>query len=140
MKDEDVKATIPVSEERLSVGTRVVETGTVRIEKKVSKHLETVRLQLSDESVVVDRIACDRVVEGDDPGIRQEGATTIIPVLEERLVWVKQRVLVEEVHITSVAETRNYLEEVGLHREEVEVVRSPAEPEPGEVVREDENS
>ncbi len=42
-----------------------------------------------------------RVVD-EAPAARAEGDTTIIPVVEERLVVVKQLFLVEEIHVRHV--------------------------------------
>ena len=51
--------------------------------------------------------------------IRQEGETTIYPVVEEVLVVEKRLRLVEEVHVTRRRATRQVREEVSLRHEEI---------------------
>jgi hypothetical protein len=49
---------------------------------------------------VIEELAIGRLLaDGEVPSQRQEGDVTIIPVIEERLVMIKQRVLVKEVRI-----------------------------------------
>ena len=56
------------------------------------------------------------------PSQRREGDTLIIPVVEERLVMVKQRVLAKEVRIStrSRTETREVTETVRRQRVEID--------------------
>ena len=57
-----------------------------------------------------------RVVD-EAPAARAEGDTTIIPVIEERLIVVKQLVLSEEVNIRHALERREICELVTLRRQ-----------------------
>jgi len=56
------------------------------------------------------------------PAQRQEGETLIIPVIEERLVMVKQRVLVKEMRVSkrSRTESRQVTEIVRRQRVELD--------------------
>ena len=90
---------IPLLEEQLQVGKRIVETGTVRLYKQVEERSEVVDMSLERVHYEVSHVPCNIVV-AEAPLVRQEGDTIIYPVLEERLVVSRQWVLVEEVHVT----------------------------------------
>ena len=64
-----------------------------------------------------------RVIEAPLPA-RAEGDTTIIPVIEERFVLVKQLFLKEELHIRHVIERETVREPVLLRRQRVTVERT----------------
>ncbi|HYQ90793.1 MAG TPA: YsnF/AvaK domain-containing protein [Candidatus Competibacteraceae bacterium] len=89
---------IPVIAEFLNVAKRSVETGGVRVSKKVEEHEEVIDEPLLHEDVEVQRVAVNRFVEAPMP-VRQEDATVIIPLFEEVLVIEKRLLLKEEVHI-----------------------------------------
>ncbi len=92
-------AVIPVVVEELSVGTRVVDTGVVRLRKVVHEREEVVDPPLLRETVHVERVPVNRFVEG-PLSPREEGGVLIVPVLEEVLVVEKRLVLREELRIT----------------------------------------
>ncbi len=107
MAEEPEAAVIPLIEERPVVGTREVETGHVRVHIEVEHRDETVAHQLVREEVQIERVPIN--VELDEiPIVRVEGATTIIPILEEKLVVEKRIMLVEEVrlHRRKVSDTQ----------------------------------
>jgi stress response protein YsnF len=60
------------------------------------------------------------------PAVRVEGATTIIPVIEEQLVVEKRLVLVEEIHIIRRSETQVEQVPVTLRSERAEIEREEA--------------
>jgi stress response protein YsnF len=114
---------IPEIEETAEIGTRMVETGVVRITKHVHDVERTFHPTLHDQRVRVERVPVNRVIKN-PPEVRTEGETTIIPIVEE--VMVKLLLLKEEVRITrenvnKPAEPRD----VTLRREEVIVEREP---------------
>jgi uncharacterized protein (TIGR02271 family) len=113
---------IPVAEERLAWQKRTVETGRLRITKRVSTHVEEIDDSLRQEAIEIERVAVNRPVDGPVP-IRQEGDTLIVPVLEERVVVEKQLVLKEELHITKRRIESRQPRQVTLRREEVSVER-----------------
>lgn len=124
---EDV-ATIPVIEETLHVDRERRETGRVRIHKHVQTRQEQVEVPLLREQVQVERVAIDREVDG-PVAIRQEGDTTIIPVLEEVLVVEKRWILREELHVRVHRSIHNESRTVSLRTEQVTVEKlSTAEP------------
>lgn len=57
------------------------------------------------------------------PGIRLEGDTTIIPVVEEQLVVEKRLVLVEEIHVVRRTGTMVQNIPVALRSERAEIER-----------------
>lgn len=98
---------VPIIIEELQVEKRKVETGGVRITKKVHEREEVFDEPLVQETVDVKRVAVNRVVDGPPP-IRYAGDTMIVPLLEEVLVVEKRLMLKEELHISKQRnETRN---------------------------------
>jgi len=116
---------IPVVEEQLVVGTRVVDTGRgVRVHKSVTEHPVTIDERLLREELRIEHVPIDRLVNaGDAPGHRHEGDTLVIPVLEEVLVVERKVRIKEELHITRVRHEERHAETVTLKAERVEVER-----------------
>ncbi len=115
---------VPVVQEELRVGRRMVETGRgVRLHKTVSD--ETVRIDedLMQQELDIERVPIDAWVEGALPERRQEGETLVIPVLEEVLVVQKRVRLKEEIRITAKARQHRASEQVVLREEHVSVER-----------------
>ena len=115
-KADVVTTTIPVLEEVLRVDVRTVEHGGALVRIGVSEYDEVVERQLRQDVLSVERIPVGRVVETAPP-MREEGDLTIVPVLEERLVVVRQLVLKEEIHIRRQQKTTPWKETVTLRRE-----------------------
>jgi stress response protein YsnF len=114
---------IPVVEERVEVGKRLVDTGrAVRVRKQVQEVQTQVREELAGDTVSVERVPVGRTVP-EPPGVRQEGDFTIVPVVQERLVVRKEWVLVEEIRIRRQHGVRPWEQSVALRRESVEVER-----------------
>ena len=90
--------TVPLVEEEAHVGKRTRTTGRVRIRTEVDEVEQLVTADLVEETVEVERVPVDRVVEAPPP-VRTEGDVTIVPVLEEVLVVEKRLVLKEELRI-----------------------------------------
>jgi len=116
---------IPVIEEQLAVGTRVVETGRgVRIHKTVSEQPVTIDERLVRDAVDVRHVPVDRIVALEEaPATRYEGDTLVVPVLEEVLVVERRLRIKEELHITRVRHEEHYRDTVPLKAERVEVER-----------------
>lgn len=121
MADEDAKSLedldqsegetrrkIELAEEVATIRKRVVDHGGVRLETVTETRDETVTAALKGSDVEIRRIPRDEVVQTAPP-IREEGNTTIIPILEERVVLRTELVLVEEVHLIR-SETRETVE------------------------------
>jgi len=118
--------TIPVVEETAVVRKEQVVTEKVRLHKQVHENEETLDIPVQDEEIEVERVPVDRWVDEPVP-VRQDGDTTIYPVLKEVLVFEKRLKLVEEVHVTRRRTTHHARERVNLRREEI-VVERDADP------------
>jgi stress response protein YsnF len=122
---DDHREIIPLVEERAVVRKRKRVTGAVRVRTVVREAERVVDEPLAVETVEVERVPIGRWVEA-APAVRQEGETTVIPVLEEVVVVEKRLRLVEEVRVTRRRTTRRASERVALRREEVVVERLDA--------------
>ena len=111
---------IPLVEETLEVGKRVVETGVVRVQKHTEERIELVEAPLQRVRYDVEHVAVDRVIS-EHPPIRYEGDTTIYPVVEENLVVTRELRLREEVRVTRIA---HIVQERSTHRLRRESVRT----------------
>ncbi len=89
---------IPIVEESLQLGKRVVETGRVSVRTVVDHEEVLLRDTLTHDIVAVDRVAIGREVTA-APAPREEGDLLIIPIVEERLIVEKRLFLVEELHV-----------------------------------------
>lgn len=125
-------ATISVLEETLSVGKRRRSTGRVRVMTRTETVEAFANVELERQRVEVTRVPVERVVD-EAPAPRTEGDTTVIPVVEERLVVVKQLVLVEELRIRLVHDQDMVSEPVTLRRQRAVIERLGPQ---GEVVDE----
>lgn len=122
--DHDI--VIPVLQEEADVQIRPVTTGIVRVHKEVSQYDAVVEAELKAESFTVEHVPVNLPLQS-PVSIRQEGDTTIIPVMEEVVVVTKQLMLKEEIRITKHQVGTRYQETVVLQSEEVRVERVPAE-------------
>lgn len=120
---------LPLLEETLAVSKRRVVTGKVRISTRTVRTDETAEIALERSLVDVTRVPVGRVVEA-MPEVRVEGDTTIMPVVEERLVLVKQLVLVEEVHVRRRVVQGLSSQPVSLRKQHVVVERFDPEGRP----------
>ncbi len=118
---------IPVSEEQVVVGKRTVTTGKVRLHKTVQEYEEVLNESLAVRTFDVERVVLNQPVEA-APSIRQEGETTVYPLVEERLILTKQLVLREELRVTRRDTERSESLTVRLRRENVTVEREAGEP------------
>lgn len=116
---------IPVVEEQLAVGTRVVDTGRgVRVHKTVTEQPVTIDERLMRDEVDVRHVPVDRIVALEEaPATRYEGDTLVVPVLEEVLVVERRLRIKEELHITRTRHEERYQDTVPLKSEQVEVER-----------------
>ena len=116
---------VPIVEEVLTVGRRVVPTGTVRLNKTVQEYETALNEPLAVRTFDVERVVLNQPVEA-APAIRHEGDTTIYPLIEEQLILTKQLVLKEEIRVTKRDTERVDTQTVTLRREHLEVVREQA--------------
>lgn len=118
--NKDQGQTVPVLEEELRVGKRLVEKERLVLRKTVSTHTETVEVPVQETEVSVERVPVGRTVT-EPPPVREEGEWLIIPLLEEVLVVEKRLVLKEELRIRRQERTRTARETVELRSEQVAV-------------------
>lgn len=90
---------VPLIEERLEVSKRTIPTGKVRLHKDVREYDVQLDEPLQVNTWDVERVPLNRPVEA-VPDVRQEGNTTVYPLVEEQLVITKQLILKEEVRVT----------------------------------------
>ena len=114
---------IPLIEERLTVGKRVVETGRVRVTTTVEERTETIAAELKRDNVVVERTPINREIET-TPEVRWEGDTFVVPIVEEVLVVEKRLVLKEELRIRPQKTTEHVEQPVVVRRTVASVERS----------------
>jgi len=119
---------VPVIEEELEVGKRRVEGDRVSVRTVARERTELVEQPLESMEVEIERIAIDREIDT-APDIRNDGDTTIIPVVEERLVVEKRLFLREEIHVHRRRVVTQFRQNVTLRSQEVVVERHDAAPE-----------
>ena len=123
---KSVADTIKLVEEQAVVSKLAVPGDTIRVRTEIDTADETVSLDVRRENYTVERVARDTVVTS-IPEIRRENGVTVIPVLEERAVVVKQLVLVEEIHIREDHRVESVEETVTLRKQRAVVEREPAD-------------
>jgi len=114
--------TLHLAAEELSVTKRAVETGRVRISTQTRE-----RDVLVDENLACERVEIERVPVGQKiektPDVREDGDTTIIPVVEEVLAVERYLMLKEEIRIRRVRTIERHQEKVTLRHQEAVVTR-----------------
>ncbi|HEV2293076.1 MAG TPA: YsnF/AvaK domain-containing protein [Tepidisphaeraceae bacterium] len=113
---------MPVVREELRVAKRSVETGRVRVVKRVREEEQLVERPLLNEEVEVRRVSVEQFVD-DAPLVRQEGETLIVPIVEEVLVVEKRLMLKEELHIRKRTISKPFSQRVTVRVEEAAVQR-----------------
>ena len=119
--------TVPVIEEQISIHTKTVETGRVRLVKQVKEEEVMVEAPLLYDQTEVERVAINQYVET-APEVRYEGDTMIIPVMREEVVITKRLILVEEVRVTKQQISTVSTQPVILRQETITVERIPSDP------------
>jgi len=126
--EHDQTMTLPIIGEVAKVSKVEVETGRLEVNKSVEQRVETIDTPTTRERYVVERCWINRVVEsGVQTAVRQEGDTTIFPVLEEIVVVEKRLVLKEELRVTKVLTQSHSTQTVTLRTERADVTRHGAE-------------
>lgn len=120
-------AVIQVVQEHVTVSKDVVETARVHIRKRVVEEEQTLNIPLIQEGYDVRHVPVNKIVDK-MPAVRQDGDTTIIPVVREVLVVQKQYELVEEVHVVKTRTAIPHMQDITLRKEQVEIVRKPTDP------------
>jgi uncharacterized protein (TIGR02271 family) len=118
----DDTAKLQLFAEDLSVANETLETGRVRISTHTHEREALVDEDLAHERVEIETIPVNLQIDA-VPEIRQEDDTTIVPVMEERLVVKRRLMLKEEVRIRRVRSTERHQETVKLRYQEAVVTR-----------------
>jgi uncharacterized protein (TIGR02271 family) len=116
---------VPVLAESVDVSRTTRTTGAVRITKRVEHDEAVVDEPVIRERVEVERRTVNRVVDA-APAVREEGDTTIVPIVEEVLVVEKRLLLREEIHLRRVREEAHEPQTFALRRERADVERIDA--------------
>lgn len=122
----EVHTVIPVIQEQVLVGKRVVETATIAVKKTVTEGPEPVHVVVAHDETSVERVPVNRIVEK-APEIRYEGDTMIIPVMKEVAVVEKKLMLVEELRVTRRAVQTQETEYITVRKEHLDISRTPIE-------------
>jgi uncharacterized protein (TIGR02271 family) len=115
---------IPIVEEQVLVEKHLVPRAKVRIHKSLEEEDVVVDEPLMQEEVQVEHVPVNRYVDAPED-IRQEGETTIVPVMEEILVVTKRLLVREELHITKRQTETHKPQTVRRRREVVHIERLP---------------
>jgi uncharacterized protein (TIGR02271 family) len=111
-----------ILQEEANIDKKIVESGKVYIHKKVQETNEEISVPVSHESVTIKKVTVNKYVDV-APSVRNEGNTTIIPVIKEVLVIEKKLLLVEEVHVIKEVIEKTEEHTIPLRKEEIEVER-----------------
>lgn len=116
---------IPLLQESLEVSKRVVDTGHgVRVRKTVTARTEALDIALLADELSVEHVPMDILItDATLPVARYEGATLVVPVLEEVVHIEKQWRLKEEVRITRHQHQRQEQHTVVLRSETASIER-----------------
>jgi uncharacterized protein (TIGR02271 family) len=113
---------LALAAEDLSVSKETLETGRVQVRKQTHSTEVNINEDLIHEEVVVETIPKGhRIFEM--PIIREEGDTTIIPVIEEVIYTEKRIILKEEIRITRRRRVEHFHDRITLRHQEAVVSR-----------------
>lgn len=115
---------VPVFAERLRVSKRRVQER-VRVVTRTREREHLVDEEVAQERVEVERVPVGRVVDAVPP-VREEGDTTVLPVVVEEVVVVRRLVLKEEIRIRRLRSTGRHRETVVLREQDAVITRDPA--------------
>jgi len=115
----------PVVHEQATIQKEVVETGKIRIRKRVSEEKASFNLPVINESYHIEHLPGSKdLLDTPPPAVRYEGDTMIIPVLREVSIVVKKYEVVEEIHITRKLTETPLVQEITLLKEHIDVERN----------------
>jgi uncharacterized protein (TIGR02271 family) len=121
---------LPIIEERAVVNREIVETGRVRLTRRVHETDEEISVPVQHDEVDVERVPINQTLPAGalPPATRYEGDVLIIPVVREVAVVETRLLVVEELRVTKRQVTTQHTEPVHLRREELTVERLPTTP------------
>ena len=112
----------PLYAEDLTVSKRQIAGDMVQVSTVTRENESFVDEMLNHERVQIDRIPVGRQVDAVPP-VRQEGDTTILPVVEETVVVERRLILKEEIHIRRLHVSERHQEAVILRKQEAVITR-----------------
>jgi uncharacterized protein (TIGR02271 family) len=121
-REQQSEQLVPVIQEELDVGKRTVESGRIRVNKRVETTESVIDEPLLQQGYDIQRTAVNRIIE-EIPKPHYDGDTLVLPILEEVLVVEKRLIFREEVRITPVREEVRDPQTHTVRREHVEVER-----------------
>jgi len=126
MREDNPPIIVPLLAEELSVAKQQVVTGRVHVSTVTREEAALVDEVLASEHIEIERVPVGKTLDH-APGVREEGDTLIIPVVEEVLVVERRLLLKEEVRVRRVREEARHQERVKVRRQEATITRHPAE-------------
>ncbi|MGI8634848.1 MAG: YsnF/AvaK domain-containing protein [Segetibacter sp.] len=123
-KDQGDHMTIPVVQEQVKIGKKVIETGKVHISKVAYEDVDRYTIPYIEENVSVERIPKEEIVDVMPPAIRYEDDVMVISVFKEVAVVEKRIMLVEEIRVTKTRTEKTETCDITLKKEEVQINRS----------------
>ena len=112
----------PLHAEELSVSRQQIAGDTVQVSIVTREGEGVVDEMLNHERVEIDRIPIGRPVDTIPP-VREEGETTILPVVEEIIVVQRRLILKEEVRIKRLHVSERHQDAVVLRKQEAVITR-----------------
>ena len=115
--------TILLHAENYAVGRRSVAGDTVRVETKTRTRDHHIDEPLLHARIQIERVPIGRTVAAVPP-VREEGDTTILPVVEEVIIVERRLILKEEVHVRRVQVAERHTEVVTTREQTAEICRT----------------
>jgi stress response protein YsnF len=120
---EAANPSVALHTEDLSVSRRENIGDAVRVSTVTRERERLVDETLTHERVEIERVPIGRLVDAVPP-VREEGDTTIMPVVEETVVIERRLILKEEVHIRRVRTSEQHRETVMLQEQDAVITRT----------------
>lgn len=129
MSQRQMQTVVPVIEEELKIGKRMLESGTVRIIKRIEQRQQLVDQPLLKDEVEIERVPLNKPINHVIP-VRKVGNVLVIPVMEEVLVVQKRLILREELHVRRKQTHTRRPQRITLRAERAEIkrIKSHAQP------------
>jgi stress response protein YsnF len=115
--------TIPLSAEEAEVTRRNTVTGRVTVSTVTKARDELIDELLTNEHAEIERVPIRQLVDA-VPGIREEGDTTVIPVVEEVLIVERRLFLKEEVRVRRVKTMTRHQQTVALREQDAVITHA----------------
>ena len=114
---------VPVHTEQAEMTRRSTVTGRVTVSTVTKVRDELIDELLTNEHTEIERVAIRQLVD-EVPGIREEGDTTVIPVVEEVLIVERRLFLKEEVRVRRVKTMTRHQQTVTLREQDAVITRA----------------